>query len=509
VNNQKFNGEKMRKFLLMSVLSLIIIQSINSQTLPPKREFRGAWIATVANIDWPSNRDATSGQKIAELIKIFDKLKEANINSVFFQVRTECDALYKSNFEPWSYWLTNQQGKDPEPYFDPLEFAISEAHARGMELHAWFNPYRAVKDTGDYQRFYQHISQTHPEWILSFGNYKMLDPGNPDVQNYILNVIVDVLTRYDVDGIHFDDYFYPYSPKISNEDSLTFVKFNRGFTNIDDWRRDNINSLMKRIYQLIKTYKPYVKFGISPFGIVENKYAGTDGFNSYSIIYCDPLTWIKEKSVDYIIPQLYWEMDHPKAPYRKLLPWWASVVEDRHLYIGHFSSRFMSKNYLEKGFEIGEQIKMNRNTLNVYGSVFFSAKSIYLNQGGLLDSLKNSIYKFPALLPTMKWIDSISPNKIRDLNFQKGTDKITLEWKEPEINSQGEKAHGYVVYRFVNQKEGNLENPENILTILIPKKEKFVDKIEDKIRGEITYVITALDRHQNESEGEMVRIVVK
>ncbi|MEJ5305914.1 MAG: family 10 glycosylhydrolase [Ignavibacteria bacterium] len=499
----------MRRILSALLLIIILFKSTIAQNIYPKREFRGAWVATVANIDWPGSRNATSGQKISELVQIFDKLKEANINAVFFQVRTECDALYKSNFEPWSYWLTNEQGKEPEPYFDPLEFAISEAHSRGMELHAWFNPYRAVKDTGDYQIFYKHISQTNPDWILSFGNYKMLDPGNPAVQNYILNVIADVLTRYDVDGIHFDDYFYPYSPKVSNEDSITFSKFNRGFTNIDDWRRDNINSLMKRIYELIKSYKPYVKFGISPFGIVENKYAGTDGFNSYSIIYCDPLSWIKGKYIDYIIPQLYWEMDHPKAPYRKLLPWWASVVEDRHLYIGHFSSRFQAKNYLEKGFEIGEQIKMNRNNKNVLGSVFFSAKSIYQNQGGLLDSLKNKIYKYPALLPTMNWIDSIPPNKIRNLSFQKMSDKIILEWNEPEINSQGEKAYGYVVYRFVNKNEADLENPENILSILIPQKEKFVDKIDDKLQGEITYIITALDRHQNESEGESIRIVIK
>ena len=499
----------MNKVLIFIFLFFIFYFNANSQNLLPKREFRGAWIATVANIDWPTNRNATSGQKIAELVQIFDKLKEANINAVFFQVRTECDALYKSKYEPWSYWLTNEQGTEPNPYFDPLEFAISEAHSRGMELHAWFNPYRAVKDTGDYKIFYQHISQIHPDWILSFGSYKMLDPGNPEVQNYILNVIVDVLTRYDVDGIHFDDYFYPYSPKITTEDSLTFQRFNRGFNNIDDWRRDNINSLMKRIYQVIKTYKPYVKFSISPFGIVENKYAGTDGFNSYSIIYCDPLTWIKERTIDFIIPQLYWEMDHPKAPYRKLLPWWASVVDDIHLYIGHYSSRFQRGNFLENRFEIGEQIKMNRENKNVLGSVFFSAKSIYLNQGGLLDSLKNNFYKYPALLPTMNWIDSIPPNKIKNLSFQKTGDKIILEWNKPDLNSQGEIASGYVIYRFVNERELNLENPKNILSILIPEKEKFVDMIDNKISGEITYVITALDRHQNESEGEVIRLVIK
>lgn len=498
----------MKNIYLLFILILITYNFSFSQSTNPKREFRGAWIATVANIDWPKNRTSTSGQKISELVQIFDKLKEANINAVFFQVRTECDALYKSNYEPWSYWLTNEQGQEPNPFFDPLEFAISEAHSRGMELHAWFNPYRVTSDTGAYQRFYKHISKTKPEWILSFGKYTMLDPGNPEVQEYIINVIVDVLTRYDVDGIHFDDYFYPYSPKVSNEDSLTFIKYNRGFTNIDDWRRDNINSLMKRIYQIIKAYKPYVKFGISPFGIVENKYAGTEGFNSYHIIYCDPLTWIREKYVDYITPQLYWEMDHPKAAYKKLLPWWASVVEDRHLYIGLYSSRFQSRQYISKNFEIGNQIQMNRQYERVNGAVFFSAKSIFDNQGGLLDSLKNHLYKFPALLPTMKWIDSIPPNKIRNLSIQKDTSRIVIEWKEPEKNSQSETAFGYVVYRFVNEKI-DLNNPKNIVQILIPKKEKFIDRIDKNLVGEITYIITALDRHQNESDSESVRLVIK
>lgn len=498
----------MKKFLLLFLSILIFNEILPAQFYFSKREFRGVWIASVGNIDWPRSRTSTSGQKIAELVQIFDKLKEANINAIFFQVRTEGDALYQSNFEPWSYWLTSEQGKIPKPYFDPLEFAISEAHSRGMELHAWFNPYRVTSDTGAYERFFNHISKTKPEWILSFGRYKMLDPGNPEVQNYITNIIVDVLTRYDVDGIHFDDYFYPYSPKITNEDSMTFIKYNRGFTNIDDWRRDNINSLMKRIYQIIKSYKPYVKFGISPFGIVENKYAGTEGFNSYEIIYCDPLTWIREKSIDYVVPQLYWEMEHPKAPYKKLLPWWDSVVEDKHLYIGLFSSRFQSKQFLIKGFEIGNQIEMNRKFKNVSGEVHFSARSIYENQGGLFDSLKNNLYRYPALLPTMKWIDSIPPNKIQNISVQKDSSKILIEWKEPERNSQAETAYGYVVYRFVNENI-DLNNSKNIRQIILPKKEKFTDSMNKDLTGEITYVITSLDRHQNESEGESIKIVIK
>jgi uncharacterized lipoprotein YddW (UPF0748 family) len=318
------------------------------------------------------------------------------------------------------------------------------------------------------------------------------------------------VTRYDVDGIHFDDYFYPYSPKISNEDSLTFLKFNRGFQDLDEWRRDNINSLMKRIYKIIKAYKPCVKFGISPFGIVKNEYAGTEGFNSYDILYCDPLTWIRDKSVDYVAPQLYWEMEHQKAPYKKLLPWWASIVEDRHLYIGLFSSRFQSQRMLSSiGFEIGKQIDMNRQYKTVNGEIFFSARSIYENQGGLLDSLKTNYYRYPALLPTMNWIDSIPPNKPKNLKFQKKEDKLILEWEEPEKNSDAETAYGYVVYRFINESNFDLNNPKHIVQIFLPKKEKYIDKDLSNLKGEITYIITALDRHQNESEGESIKIVLK
>lgn len=497
------------KIIHLLFLILFLLTHLKAQDLSPKFELRGAWIATVANIDWPSKRYATSGEKIKELVEIFDSLQKAHINAVFFQVRTECDAFYESSYEPWSYWLTGKQGERPSPYFDPLEFAISEAHSRGIELHAWFNPYRAAKDTGDYEMFYKHISITHPEWILNFGRYKMLDPGNPDVQNYIINVIVDVLTRYDIDGIHFDDYFYPYLPKITNEDSLTFVRFNRGIINIDNWRRDNINYLIKRIHRIIKEYKPHVKFGVSPFGIVENKYAGTDGFNSYSIIYCDPLTWIKEKSVDYVIPQLYWEIDHPKAPYSKLLPWWSSVIDDRHLYIGLFSSRFMNERALSKGFEIGEQIKMNRSTENVLGSVFFSGRSIFKNQNGFLDSLASNLFKYPALTPPMKWLDSIPPNPPQKISVTKEKFRIILEWSEPEINSQNETAYGYVVYRFINEKEININDGSKIAKILIPPSNKFIDNLTSEIIGEVTYVITSIDRMRNESSGEVIKVVIK
>lgn len=490
----------MKSFIFALASIFILFQQSFCQELYPKREFRGAWVATVGNIDWPSDRNATPGKQISELVTNFEKLKEAGINAILFQIRTECDALYESELEPWSFWLTAEQGKKPKPFFDPLEFAISEAHARGMELHAWFNPYRSVKTDGEYKNAFNHISVTNPDWILSFGNYKMLDPGHPEVQEFVLKIMTDVLTRYDVDGIHFDDYFYPYVPKVSNEDSLTFAKYNRGITDLDDWRRDNINSLMAKIYEVIKAVKPHVKFGISPFGIVENKYTATDGFNSYSMIYCDPLNWIKNKIVDYINPQLYWAMDHEKAPYAKLLPWWDSVVGDVHLYIGLYSSRFLGRNYSGRNSELGDQIRMNRKHSHVNGSVFFSAKSIYNNWNGFADSLKNNFYKYPALPPTMSWKDAVPPLAPKNLIMRLDSNGVLLTWDKPEISTDGDEARSFVIYSFDSPDKIDLNDPSKIIHITPQATTKFKHFISLKDKKEFVYVVTSLDKHFNESK---------
>jgi len=489
---------KMKKLLLLSSSIVLILTALTlAQEIYPKREFRSAWVATVANIDWPSSRLSTAGSQIADLVDIMNKLKTAGINAVIFQVRTECDALYDSPYEPWSYWLTGEQGKAPEPYYDPLQFAIDEAHSRGMELHAWFNPYRAEKNIGDYPVSSKHVSIEHPEWLLKFKDYTMLDPGQPEVKNYIAKIIADVIRRYDVDGIHFDDYFYPYSPKVSNEDSHTFEKFNNGFDNIDDWRRYSINSMVAQVYDSIKTIKPNVKFGISPFGIVENHYAGTNGFNSYQILYCDPLTWIKDKTVDYVTPQLYWERGHKLADYSKLLPWWNTIVDDRHFYVGHFSSRFESKRWEGAKNETVEQIRMNRMYPNVHGSVFFSAKSITENYSGFSDSLRDGIYKYPALLPIMNWKDTSSPIAPEELKIEGDLTKRTLTWEIPK--TEGKKPVCFVIYRFPSENKIDFNDPQYILTITNNARTKF-DDIDTIEKDEVyIYAVTALDRLHNES----------
>ncbi len=475
---------------------------LKSQSNFPKRELRGAWIATVKNIDWPSSNTETTDEQKEELIELLNKLKSTGINAVYFQVRTECDALYSSNFEPWSYWLTGQQGKEPEPFYDPLTFAIEEAHKRGIEFHAWFNPYRAIRKVGDYEISPDHISQKHPDWILNFKDNEILNPGIPEVRDYISSIIADVVRRYDIDGIHFDDYFYPYTPVISNEDSLTFINYSNEINNINDWRRYNINTMIAQCHDSIITIKPNVKFGVSPFGVVDNNYAGTNGFNSYQIIYCDPLNWINNKTVDYLIPQIYWSIGDDKSDYKLLLPWWASVISDRQLFIGQFSSKFSNEDYSESETEIENQIRLNRKTTNVLGSVFFSAKSISNNYGGLADSLRNNFYKYPALIPIMPWKSLLPPSPPYKLTVDGDSIKRILNWKCP-IPEPTEPYYsiptGFVVYKFENDKTVNLNDASKILTIIDSYEETYIDEAVLSEIDSVTYIVTSIDRLENES----------
>ncbi|NLT52349.1 MAG: family 10 glycosylhydrolase [Ignavibacteria bacterium] len=476
--------------------------SINAQDNYPKREMRGTWLATVVNIDWPSSSKLSSTDQILELINIFDKLDSAGINTVFFQVRTECDALYNSNYEPWSYWLTGKQGKNPDPYFDPLETAIALAHYRGMELHAWLNPYRAVRKSGEYALSGNHISKTHPDWILSFGDLKMLNPGIPGVTGYINDIIKDIIEKYDVDGIHFDDYFYPYSPQIQNQDAVVFKQYGKNFTNIDDWRRNNINSMISKVSKTIKSHNPAIKFGVSPFGIVENKYAGTKGFESYNQIYCDPLNWIENNTVDFLTPQVYWEFGNKNAPYDKLTKWWAEVTSTVNLFIGQFSSKYSAKDYKNYKKEIPDQILFNRKIENVEGQVLFSAKSIFMNYGGLFDNLRNNLFKYPALIPVSKNAASIPPPLPPvNLRIESTNNNFNICWDNPEISSSLEIPAYYVIYGFRKNEIPSVNNPENILGIV---KRMNKNCFAIKNLGIKTFIITSLDRYQKESSADAI-----
>ncbi|MBI9070305.1 MAG: family 10 glycosylhydrolase [Melioribacteraceae bacterium] len=495
----------MKKLVIVFLLCLITAK-ISAQEKTNKYEMRAAWVATVANIDWPSDKELSSGEQIIEMANQFEKLKEAGLNAVFFQIRAECDAFYQSDIEPWSFWLTGEQGLAPEPFFDPLKFAVSEAHKRGMELHAWFNPYRAIRIDDEYELAENHVAKLHPEWLLKVDKYIMLNPGLPAVKEYILSVVTDVISRYEIDGIHFDDYFYPYT-QITNQDSLTFVKHSEGIKDIHDWRRFNINDLMAKIYKIVLAVKPRVKFGISPFGIVENKYAGTGGFESYNTLYCDPLNWLDNKIVDYITPQLYWEMDHSKAAYRKLLPWWNKVSSERHLYPGLFSSKMSAERYKGAKSEIGNQVRMNRTYNNVLGEVYFSAKSISENWSGLLDSLKQW-YAVPAFPPAMPWKDNIDPMAVDSLKAENLEEGISLSWQIGQEAEDGDNAKFFAIYRFGEGEEVKTDSNENIIKIVPFNTQNYLDKSELENDKTYRYVVTALDKLYNESKNNQLKAVI-
>ncbi len=490
-----------KKFKKLVLFLLIFQTTLPAQSNHPKREFRGVWIATVVNLDWPSSPLLSTDQQKQELISILDRLKEIGFNAVIFQIRSECDAMYKSNFEPWSYWLTGLQGKAPNPFYDPLKFAVEAAHKRGLEIHAWFNPYRAVRSVGSYVISSQHVSKQHPDWILQFGNLKILDPGLPMVRDYVTKVIMDVVRRYDIDGVHFDDYFYPYEG-ITNEDDTTFANYSRGFTNRGDWRRDNVNIFVKEVYDSIQKVKPYVKFGISPFGIWKNGVPpGVIGFDAYNILYADPIAWLHRHIIDYLTPQLYWKFGGSQD-YGKLMPWWADSagMYNRHLYPG-LAAYHIGDAQNWSASELLNQVRANRSNQYTRGSVFFrTLVGILDNKKGFTDSLKNDLFRYPALLPEMNWKDTIKPNPPLNLEFGRivSTGRAGLKWDLPNIAIDGDSANRYVIYHVntLTPPQSDYDKAENILSIE-GERESFPSS--PYITAPYYFSITALDRNYNES----------
>ncbi|MBX3257489.1 MAG: family 10 glycosylhydrolase [Chitinophagaceae bacterium] len=381
----------------------------------PKYEFRAAWIATVDHIDWPSRGNYNSDSQKAEFIKILDMHVQNGMNAVVMQIRPAADAFYPSQYEPWSQWLTGKQGKPPAPYYDPLEFMIEEAHKRGLEFHAWCNPYRAEFSIGKSSIAPTHITRVHPEWFLAYGGKRYFDPGNKQAQDFVVKVIRDIVSRYDVDALHFDDYFYPY--RIAGKefpDNKTYAQYGAGMDK-NAWRRSNVDSIIVKLNRAIKEEKSYCRFGISPFGVWRNKSQDSLGSNTsagqtnYDDLYADILLWLREGYIDYVVPQLYWEHGHRAAPYEVLVDWWANNSFGKHCYIGlgyykgGSNTRWKDKNI------IPEQIRDARKYATLQGQVYFSSKSFVSNPNGWNDSLRNSYYKYPALIPPMYWIDSAKP----------------------------------------------------------------------------------------------------
>lgn len=415
----------------------------------PKPEFRGVWIATVANLDWPLSRTASPATQRADLIDLLDKLKAAGTNAIFFQVRTEGDALYPSAIEPWSSHLTGTEGVAPNPLWDPLAFAIAESHKRGMELHAWLNPYRADRSPGSRPRAASHVTVTNPEWIItasssSTSSIKIMNPGLPEVRERVTAVVMDIVRRYDVDGIHFDDYFYPYPPNDMSIggardglDNATFATYGAGMTKAN-WRRHNIDIMVKAVHDSIKAVKPHVKFGISPFGIWKNGVpSGIVGMDAYNVIFADAPAWLEDNSVDYLTPQLYWKYGGGQD-YGKLAPWWAAqtAAKGRHIYQGLAPYRLPPGSGGDWAIgDLTSQIRYNQSDPNTQGHIFFRARSITGNIKSVADTLRQYYFTNATTTPRASWLPVSTPPAPVDFEIEPfvegGVTKHRLTWKKP------------------------------------------------------------------------------
>jgi uncharacterized lipoprotein YddW (UPF0748 family) len=399
----------------------------------PIYEMRGVWVATVNNIDWPTLKTNASIEQKKDFIVLLDRHKKNGMNAVFVQVRTACDALYPSQYEPWSEYLSGYQGNPPYPYYDPLAFMIEETHKRGMEFHAWINPYRAVFKNPISTIAPTHISKIKPDWVVTYGEQKWLNPALPEVRTHVLRIVKDLISRYNIDGIHMDDYFYPY--RVGDKDFPDQIQYKKSNTklNKEDWRRSNCDSIIKQIWQTVISMPRRVKFGVSPFGVWRNIAKDANGSNTkagmtnYDDLYADILLWIKNGWIDYIVPQLYWEQGHKLCSYDILLDWWNNQITNRHLYIGHAMYRAAAN---EKPWrnnnEFPNEIKKLRTYKTTQGSVYFSSKSFDGNPNGINDSLRNNYYATPALVPPMPWIDNAKP---KTATIIKGENTYTLQYE--------------------------------------------------------------------------------
>jgi len=417
----------------------------------PKYEFRAAWIASVENIDWPSKKGLPVDSQKAEFIRLLDMHKRDGLNAVVVQIRPAADAFFPSPYEPWSEWLTGVQGKAPSPYYDPLEFMIEETHRRGMEFHAWCNPYRAVKSIGRSSVAPDHITRQHPEWFVRFQNTLYFDPGNKEAQQYVTAVIRDIVRRYDIDALHFDDYFYPYDIVEGGPagkefpDRQTYARYGNGLS-IGDWRRSNTDSIIVMISKAIKAEKPYCKFGVSPFAIwrnIDKDPEGSDtrgGQPDYDNLYADILLWLKEGWIDYVVPQIYFEFSHSHAPYATLLDWWARHSYGRQCFIGLGIYKAGINAAWRDPTQIPRQIEALRDYPQVQGEVYFSSSNFLTNPYGWSDSLRNHYYNYPALIPPMSWIDTTKPHDPlfhTEYDSKEGTTTAWLSKGAPEDTLRG------------------------------------------------------------------------
>ncbi|HAI76396.1 MAG TPA: hypothetical protein DCM08_09120 [Microscillaceae bacterium] len=494
---------------LMAIFFLLFSLATLAQNPPPKREFRGIWVATVYGLDFPSRSGLSTEKQKQELRDMVSFYKQKGFNTLVFQVRSAADALFNSPLEPWSAVLTGTAGKAPDPLYDPLAVVIEECHARQMELHAWINPYRAVSNVEKNQLPNDHVSYLHPEWFITYDNKKLFDPGLPEVRGYLSHLIGDIARRYDVDGIHFDDYFYPY-PVAGQAfaDSASFAAHNPQGLALADWRRDNVDRLIAMVHDTLQAIKPHIKFGISPFGVWRNQRddprgsATQGGQPSYDNLYADVRKWLEQGWIDYVAPQLYWSMEHPKVGFKVLADWWAANRFGRHFYTGHAVYKIVEDKTdpsWKNPAEVPSQVRYARDIAQAEGSLFFRAKFVENNTGHLLDSLSMQLYQYPAFIPTMPWKDNQPPAIPNNYKAAANADGVGLQWAKPD-----DEVAYYAVYKIPVSQTLDWSNPQYLLQITT--KESYFDP-KGVQQEDHYYLVTAFDRLHNESmpAGKLVR----
>jgi uncharacterized lipoprotein YddW (UPF0748 family) len=493
------------RFFISVILLLATGTIAIAQSKSPKFEFRAVWVATVANIDWPSQPGLTTAQQQNEVIEILNMHHRLGMNAVILQVRPSADAFYSSALEPWSRYLTGEPGKSPEPFYDPLKFWIEQCHLRGMELHAWLNPFRVALNHNQ-SLAGNHIAFQYPEWVLKYGNSLYFDPGLPQAREFVIQVVRDIVARYDVDAIHFDDYFYPYPLATDFPDSTSFAYYNRGYSigNKADWRRENVDIIIKMLNENIKSVKPWVKFGISPFGVWRNRAddpRGSDsraGATNYDHLYANIIKWQENGWIDYTVPQLYWQVGHPLADFEKLVHWWKFHSYGRGMYIGHGvykSDRSSEVKEWARPEELPKQIKMIREIPGIGGSVFYSSKHFNRDLMGFQDSLINDIYRIKALVPPMPWLATEAPQPV--VRFNRNGKKVS--WKIRESQNELEKPRHFIIYLNRYGEVLEPENPSNIFALPGKDEDKF--RFERLNRKKVKYEarISVINRLSNES----------
>ena len=485
--------------MMLALMLLGICGSIFAQN--PKREFRGAWLHVIGQTQW---QNKTVEQQKAYIRDQFQRLQDAGCNAVIFQVRPMADAVYKSDLEPWSLWLTGKRGKAPSPAWDPMEYAIEQAHSRGMEFHAWLNPYRVTSSPKEVLPA-DHQSKKTPERFFRYDGKLFFDPAFQENRDWICKVVADITDRYDVDAIHIDDYFYPYpAGGRAIPDDKSYARFGNG-QNRNDWRRHNVDLLIEQMHKTIKERKPWVRFGVSPFGIWRNKRTDprgseSTGLQNYDDLYADVLLWARKGWIDYLAPQLYWNLDLPAAPSRKLVKWWNDNANGVDVYVGQDVKRTMDvadpKNHDRN--ELDTKVRLTRELPNIQGNVWWHGYWVTGNYKGAADSLAMK-YQSTIALPPAYGDKTMRPEPVKGLRIEKDGDDTFLTWQKPARSHRESERDvvRYVVYQFYPDETKDISDPQTIVALTPYNRVK--------ITGEkgVTYAVTALDRLNRESKAAM------